>query len=135
MKKGYDLDIYQMSSFSMNLAATDSCGNSLNLSGYGIYSNITPKYSNPTGVAQFSGTITSDISGIVNLYLSAAQTSGLYSSQYIYSVNAMSSGMGNVIGLLNGYINVYPSPMSYINQISGNGNGGTGVVFLDPLYY
>ena len=134
MKKGYNLNVYQYSAFNVNIEATDSCGIPLNLSGYSIYSNITPSYSNPSGVASFSGTVMSYESGIVNLSLTPQQTSGLYTSQYIYSVAAVSSGSANVIGLINGYLNVYPSPFSYTNQIVDNSQT-TGTIFLDPLYY
>ena len=87
----YDIVVLQNATFRLQIAVTQSGGTPINLSGYTIDSDICGR-SEYGEVATFIPTILSAASGIVELTLPPATTSGIEPGQYLYDVSATSSG-------------------------------------------
>lgn len=98
------------SSFSLVFRAQTSAGTPINLSGYSINSSIKEKYSSSTGIASFTSNITVPESGLCNVSLSAAQTSGLAAGVYVYQIYSNNTGTLDNISLLDGYLPIGPFP-------------------------
>ena len=102
--------IHQGSTFSLLFKARTCAGATIDLTDYSINSSIREKYSATTGVTSFTSAITVPTSGICSISLTAAQTSGLASNIYIYSVNTSNSSTLDSFNLLEGYLLIDPFP-------------------------
>jgi hypothetical protein len=87
----YDIVVLQNSTFRLQLTVTQSGGTPVNLSGYTIDSDICGAI-NGEQVATFIPTITDAASGVVELLLPPATTSGIEPGRYNYDVSATESG-------------------------------------------
>jgi hypothetical protein len=83
----YDIVVLQNATYRMQLTVTQSGGTPVNLSGYTIDSDICGLISHEQ-VATFVPAIVDTASGIVQLTLPPATTSGLEPGQYSYDVSA-----------------------------------------------
>lgn len=83
----YDIVVLQNATFRLRLTATQSGGTPVNLSGYTIDSDICGA-STGQQVATFIPTIVSAASGIVELNLPPATSSGIQVGRYLYDVSA-----------------------------------------------
>jgi hypothetical protein len=111
---GYDLtNVYQGGDYSIILQALDVNNNPINLSGYSINACIKEKYSSPTGITYFSGSLLTGESGVFQLYLNHTQTSGLSVKTYVYNVQAVNISINNYLNLFGGYLNINPTNFSY----------------------
>jgi hypothetical protein len=99
----YDIVVLQNATFRMQLTVTQS-GTPINLSGYTIDSDICGTI-NHQEVATFVPSIVSAASGIVQLTLPPATTSGIEPGQYTYDVSA-TQGAGDRYYWLKGSVTV-----------------------------
>ena len=83
----YDIVVLQNATYRMQLTATQSGGTPINLSGYTIDADICGTLDGQQ-VATFVPTILNSASGIIQLTLSPATTSGLEPGSYKYDVSA-----------------------------------------------
>lgn len=104
----YDLDIIAGSSANFLVTATDQNSAAINLSGYNVRGAMKYQFSTSSYLLNFSPTIYSAVSGIVQIFLSGSQTSGLKAGSYPYEIEAASSGEVTVTKFLRGYANIYP---------------------------
>ena len=87
----YDIVVLQNATFRMQLTVTQSGGTPINLSGYTIDSDICGLTEHQE-VATFIPSIVSAASGIVQLTLPPATTSGIDPGRYTYDVSATQGG-------------------------------------------
>lgn len=87
----YDITVLQNATYRMQLTVTQSGGTPINLSGYTIDSDICGLIDHEQ-VATFVPTITNAASGVVELLLPPATTSGLDPGRYSYDVSATQGG-------------------------------------------
>lgn len=87
----YNIVVLQNATFRMRITATQSGGTPVNLSGYTIDSDICGA-SDGEQVATFVPTIVSAASGVVELLLPPATTSGIEAGRYSYDVSATQPG-------------------------------------------
>ena len=87
----YDIVVLQNATFRMQLTVTQSGGTPINLSGYTIDSDICGLTEHQE-VATFIPSIVSAASGIVQLTLPPATTSGIDPGRYTYDVSATQPG-------------------------------------------
>jgi hypothetical protein len=104
----YDLDIIAGSSANFLVSATDQNSTIINLNGYNVRGAAKAKFSDSSYVINFNPTIYSAVSGIVQIFLSGSQTSGLPISQIPYELEVASSGEVTVTKFLKGYLNIFP---------------------------
>lgn len=83
----YNIVVLQNATYRMQLTVTQSGGTPVNLSGYTIDADIcgATEYQQ---VATFASTVINAASGIVELELSPATTSGIEIGRYVYDVSA-----------------------------------------------
>jgi hypothetical protein len=89
----YDIVVLQNATYRMQLTVTQSGGTPINLSGYTIDSDICGSIDGEQ-VATFIPTIVSAASGVFQLTLPPATTSGLEPGSYKYDVSA-TAGSGD----------------------------------------
>lgn len=87
----YDIVVLQNATFRMQLTVTQSGGTPINLSGYTIDSDICGLTEHQE-VATFIPSIVNAASGIVQLLLPPATTSGIDPGRYTYDVSATQPG-------------------------------------------
>ena len=87
----YDIVVLQNATFRMQLTVTQSGGTPINLSGYTIDGDICGLTEHQE-VATFMPSIVSAASGIVQLLLPPATTSGIDPGRYTYDVSATQPG-------------------------------------------
>lgn len=89
----YDIVVLQNATYRMQLTVTQSGGTPINLSGYTIDSDICGVLDDSI-VASFTPTIVSAASGVFQLTLPPAITSGIETGSYKYDVSA-TAGSGD----------------------------------------
>jgi hypothetical protein len=104
----YNLEIIQGSSLNILVTATDQNGTAINLSGYNVRGWVKSKFSENGYILDLNPTIYSAASGIVQIFVSGTQTSGLFIGSHPYDLEAASSGDITVTKFLRGYANIYP---------------------------
>lgn len=87
----YDIVVLQNATYRMQLTVTQSGGTPINLSGYTIDADICAA-SQDMQVATFSTAIINAASGIAELSLAPATTSGIDAGRYVYDVSATQPG-------------------------------------------
>ena len=87
----YDIVVLQNATFRMQITATQSGGTPINLSGYTIDSDICGA-SEGQQVATFIPSFVNAASGVVQLLLPPATTSGIEVGLYAYDVSATQPG-------------------------------------------
>ena len=118
MATSYDFTVYQGSELDVQLSVTDEAGNALNLSGFDVRGNVKYRYSDSTALLDLNPVVATGVngdgyvSGLVDVFISGAQTKGLPVTEAIYDIERFHSGQGpaspSVIKLLNGKFNIYP---------------------------
>ena len=96
----------------------DASGDAINLSGYGARGVVKYRYSSTVPLVDLNPTIVSGTtgsayqSGLIDVYLSGSQTSGLPIGDFVYDIEKYPSGAANVEGavdkILAGSFLVYP---------------------------
>lgn len=118
MATSYDFTVYQGSELDVQLSVTDEAGNALNLSGFDVRGSVKYRYSDTTALLDLDPVVATGtngngyVSGLVDVFISGAQTKGLPVTEAIYDIERFHSGLGpaspSVIKLLNGKFNIYP---------------------------
>ena len=114
----YNFSATQGSQLSVRLNVKDASGNAINLSGYGARGVVKYRYSSADNLVNLDPTIVTGEtgsayqSGLVDVYLSGSQTSGLPVGQFVYDIEKYPTGASNLEGavdkILAGDFFVYP---------------------------
>ena len=114
----YNFSATQGSQLSVRLNVKDASGDAINLSGYGARGVVKYRYSSSSALINLDPTIVTGEtgsayqSGLVDVYLSGSQTSGLPVGQFVYDIEKYPSGASNTEGavdkILAGDFFVYP---------------------------
>ena len=114
----YNFSATQVSQLSVRLNIKDASGDALNLSGYGARGIVKYRYSSTNALVDLDPTIVSGEngiayqSGLIDVYLSGSQTSGLPIGDFVYDIEKYPTGASNVEGavdkILAGSFLVYP---------------------------
>jgi hypothetical protein len=105
----YLLTLVQGQTSQLQLVATDSNGNPLNLSGYFASGYMKHRFGDNKVLLNLNPQIdTSCISGIVNVTISGSQTASLPVIEGVYNIDVFNSS-GYVLQVLRGYVDVLPS--------------------------
>ena len=114
----YDFSATQGSQLSVRLNIKDASGDAINLSGYGARGVVKYRYSSTNALVDLDPTIVSGetgsayASGLIDVYLSGSQTSGLPIGDFVYDIENYPTGASNTEGavdkLLAGSFLVYP---------------------------
>jgi hypothetical protein len=109
MANSYDISIEQGASLNLSLVASDSSGSPLNLSGYQAKGAIKYSYGSTGALVSLNPVIDpSYVSGIVNISLTPAQTSGLPITKAVYGIGIFLPS-GNAVTILEGYASISPT--------------------------
>ena len=114
----YNFSATQGSQLSVRLNVKDASGDAINLSGYNARGVVKYRYSSTDALIDLNPTIVSGTtgsayqSGLIDVYLSGSQTSGLPVGQFVYDIEKYPSGSSNTEGavdkILAGDFFVYP---------------------------
>ena len=114
----YNFSATQGSQLSVRLNVKDASGDAINLSGYNARGVVKYRYSSTDALIDLNPTIVSGTtgsayqSGLIDVYLSGSQTSGLPDGQFVYDIEKYPSGAANTEGavdkILAGDFFVYP---------------------------
>jgi len=114
----YNFSATQGSQLSVRLNVKDASGDAINLSGYNARGVVKYRYSSTNSLVDLDPTIVSGTtgsayqSGLIDVYLSGSQTSGLPVGQFVYDIEKYPSGASNTEGavdkILAGDFFVYP---------------------------
>ena len=114
----YNFSATQGSQLSVRLNIKDASGDALNLSGYGARGIVKYRYSSTNALVDLEPTIVSGEagsayqSGLIDVYLSGSQTSGLPIGDFVYDLEKYPTGGSNIEGavdkILAGSFLVYP---------------------------
>ncbi len=114
----YNFSATQGSQLSVRLNVKDASGDAINLSGYNARGVVKYRYSSADALINLDPTIVSGTtgsayqSGLIDVYLSGSQTSGLPVGQFVYDIEKYPSGASNTEGavdkILAGDFFVYP---------------------------
>ena len=114
----YNFSATQGSQLSVRLNVKDPSGDAINLSGYNARGVVKYRYSSTDALIDLNPTIVSGTtgsayqSGLIDVYLSGSQTSGLPVGQFVYDIEKYPSGASNTEGavdkILAGDFFVYP---------------------------
>jgi|TARA_R110000824_G_scaffold55069_33_gene151852 hypothetical protein len=114
----YNFSATQGSQLSVRLNVKDASGDAINLSGYNARGVVKYRYSSTNSLVNLDPTIVSGTtgsayqSGLIDVYLSGSQTSGLPVGQFVYDIEKYPSGASNTEGavdkILAGDFFVYP---------------------------
>ena len=114
----YNFSATQGSQLSVRLNVKDASGDAINLSGYNARGVVKYRYSSNNSLVNLDPTIVSGTtgsayqSGLIDVYLSGSQTSGLPVGQFVYDIEKYPSGASNTEGavdkILAGDFFVYP---------------------------
>lgn len=104
----YDINFTRGASLSLNLVATDPATNlPLNLSGYNVRGQARQNYSSTGVMLDLAPTITSYVSGIINVNVHGSGTAVLPSTRGVYDIEIYNSS-GYVLKLMGGLFLVQP---------------------------
>jgi hypothetical protein len=104
----YNITATQGNTLLLNLTANDSAGNPINLSGYLVRGVVKYKYSDTGHLLNLNPTITSYVSGKVNLSGDAGELSVMPVGVFVYDLEAAQVSGSYVTKFLRGYFNIGP---------------------------
>ncbi len=100
----YNFSATQGSQLSVRLNIKDASGDALNLSGFGARGIVKYRYSSTNALIDLEPTIVSGEngsayqSGLIDVYLSGSQTSGLPVGDFVYDIEKFPTGASNIEG-------------------------------------
>lgn len=100
------MTVEQGATFSTTLNVDDNQGDAINLSGYTAESQIRKSYYSTTS-NNFTATVTNDATGEITLSMTAANTSNLSPSRYLYDL-VITDGEGIKTRVIEGIVVVLP---------------------------
>tara|TARA_Y100001958_G_scaffold119153_1_gene86229 strand:+ start:558 stop:899 length:342 start_codon:yes stop_codon:yes gene_type:complete len=105
-----NLTIDQGANFSSDVTVKDANGNAFNLTGYTARAKMAKGFASTRTRTEFTTTIASDATtGKVALTLTAAQTAALDDGRFVYDLEIVQTGTGNVTRVIEGIITVRPN--------------------------
>ena len=105
-----NLTIDQGANFSSDVTVNDANGNAFNLTGYTARAKMAKGFASTRTRTEFTTTIASDATtGKVALTLTAAQTAALDDGRFVYDLEIVQTGTGNVTRVIEGIITVRPN--------------------------
>jgi hypothetical protein len=104
----YDLDIYQGATFSFSLTLRDSDDAPIDVTNLSVSGFLKQKYSDTGVAAKFTIDKLTPASGLVQVSLSANQTTQLPINLTLYDIKTYNTS-GVVTDVLRGKVSVYPS--------------------------
>ena len=108
MAAGYqELFLEQGSDFTTSITLDDVNGDPYNLTGYTAKSQMRKSYYSTNASAEFTITILTPTTGVLNLYLPATSTANIAAGRYVYDV-AIKDSTNSVSRVLEGIVNVLP---------------------------
>jgi len=108
MAAGYqELFLEQGTDFSTSITLDDVNGDPYNLTGFTAKSQMRKSYYSTNATAQFTITISTPTSGVLNMSLPSANTANIAAGRYVYDV-AIKDSTNAVTRVLEGIVNVLP---------------------------
>jgi hypothetical protein len=108
MAAGYqELFLEQGTSYATTLTLADVNGDPYNLTNYTAKSQMKKSYYSSNTTAEFSISIISPTSGVINMSLGSPSTSNVAAGRYVYDV-VIKDSANNVSRVLEGIVNVLP---------------------------
>ena len=104
----YNISINQGESYNLDATLTNSTGANVNLSGYSLRGQVRYSYGSTGVLLNLSPTITSAISGAINVNLTPTQTAELPTTIAVYDIESYVSGDSVVNRVLNGLFTISP---------------------------
>ena len=110
MATSYNISTYQGDFLQATLSLKDSNSNRINLSGYDVRGQVRNGYGATGVLLNLNPTITSHISGTINITIDSSLTKDLPVGQFVYDIERFPSGIptGNTIKLMAGKFSVSP---------------------------
>jgi hypothetical protein len=110
MATNYNISIYQGDYFQASLSVKDSNNNRINLSGYDVRGQVRNGYGSTGVLLNLNPSVTSHVSGIINIAIDSSVTEDLPVGQFVYDIERFPSGIptGNTIKLMLGKFSVSP---------------------------
>jgi len=110
MATNYNISIYQGDYFQASLSVKDSNSNRINLSGYDVRGQVRNGYGSTGILLDLNPSVTSQVSGIINIVINSSVTKDLPVGQFVYDIERFPSGIptGNTIKLMLGKFSVSP---------------------------
>ena len=108
MSAGYqELFLEQGTDFTTSITLDDVNGDPYNLTGFTAKSQMRKSYYSTNPTAQFTITINTPTSGVLNISLPSANTANIAAGRYVYDV-AIKNSANTVTRVLEGIVNVLP---------------------------
>jgi hypothetical protein len=107
----YNISINQGESYNLDATLISSSGTRVNLSGYDLRGQVRYSYGSTGILLNLAPTITNDISGAININLTAEETASLPTTVAVYDIESFPSGQDvpNVVSrVLNGLFSISP---------------------------
>lgn len=108
MATSYDIVGIQGSSISLRFTTRDSAGNNINLTNYVLSGYARNKYTDTSPLLNLNPTYYSQVSGIVDIFVSGSQTANLPVTVLSYDVEAFHPSSGIVIKISKGKMLIDP---------------------------
>jgi hypothetical protein len=104
----YDISLTQGEDYGLTATLKNSDGTNMVLSGYYVRGKAKYYYGDTGVIVDLAPQVYSEISGIITLSLTPAQTSTLPIGLLVYDIEKYTSGDASVTKVLNGKITVHP---------------------------
>lgn len=108
MANTYDISITQGEDAQVSLRLTNADGTAVNLSGYFVRGKVKHSYSQTGYVYDLSPSITSAVSGLVEINIAALDSAALPVIEAFYDIERYTADDASVFKVLNGKFLVYP---------------------------
>lgn len=108
MPDSYDISITQGEEAQISIRLTDSDGAPVNLSGYLVRGKVKHSYSQTGYVYDLNPSITSAVSGLVEINIAALDSAALPATQAFYDIERYTADDASVLKVLKGKFLVYP---------------------------
>jgi len=110
MATRYNISGIQGDYIQLTLNIKDTTGSAINLSGYQVRGQVRASYGSDIVILDLQPTITSNISGIININIPSTGSSATPVNEYVYDIERYPSGdvSGNSIKLLMGKFSILP---------------------------
>jgi hypothetical protein len=103
----YNIAVDQGSDYTTTINLTDDAGANRNLTSFTARGQMKRNFSSTSNIA-FTTAISNPTGGEVIISLSNAKTANLKYGRYVYDVELVNTGSGNVERILEGIVTVYP---------------------------
>ena len=110
MATSYNISTYQGDFLQAILAVKDTNNNPINLSGYDVRGQVRTSYGSTGILLDLNPTITSEVSGLINIAIASESTNDIPVGIYFYDIERYPENLltGNSIKLMVGKFIVHP---------------------------